>query len=84
MEADCQDCQTCAFDSLCMTQYADCQAEPQCIALDECVSACREGDDACVQACVDANPNGADPLLALLECIFCDACYVTCDGASNC
>ncbi len=82
-EADCDACQTCSFDWDCGSQYSECQAEPECLALNF-VNDCAAADDTCIQACVDANPNGVDPLVSLIDCIYCDACYETCDGASNC
>ena len=81
-EADCEACQTCSFDSVCTTQAAECAAEPECLSLNDCANACPARDDACVQACVDANPSGVDPLVALIDCVYCDACLVTCDGAA--
>lgn len=82
-EPDCSACQTCAFDADCSAEAADCTAEPECLSLNECTNACAAYDDACIQACVDANPNGVDPLSALIDCVYCDACYVTCDGISG-
>jgi len=82
MQRDCAACQTCAFDLDCICQHNDCEAEPECLALNDCANACAANDQACVDACVDANPNGVNPLLALIDCIYCDACYVTCDGAN--
>jgi hypothetical protein len=83
MEADCTACQTCAFDADCSTEASNCGSEPECLSLNDCLGDCAPDDDACVQACNDANPNGVDPLGALVDCIYCDACFVTCDGAGN-
>jgi hypothetical protein len=41
------------------------------------------GGPECVQNCVKANPIGARTYAPLVKCVYCDACYVDCDGAAQ-
>ncbi|NUO47732.1 MAG: hypothetical protein HOV80_02625 [Polyangiaceae bacterium] len=81
-EATCNDCQACSFGADCATQYDACGNNPECFALNDCLNLCQ--DQACIDQCVTDHAAGVDDLLGLIDCIYCDACYVTCDGAASC
>lgn len=77
---DCASCQTCAVTSACAAEYDACQANPDCVALNGCLNGC--ADTTCQQACTDSYPGGAAALQAAATCVYCTACYVSCNGAA--
>jgi hypothetical protein len=67
-------CQQCIAASCC-TESSDCGLDPDCAALETCVSLCA-GDAACVSKCRSSLPLGVskfDPL-AMCESTNCSAC----------
>jgi hypothetical protein len=73
----CDTCQQCAMNGgPCSDEIDACFANVDCSAFLDCLSAC--GDDVCMNACVDAHPNGLPLYDAVGTCVFCDACPLTC------
>jgi hypothetical protein len=74
---DCASCATCAITADCGQQYAQCQANPDCNSIVQCVTGC--GTDAgCVQDCASQSPGGAADFEPLAACVLCDACPSDC------
>ena len=75
-------CQGCALDTECNAALVACQDEPAqaCLDLNKCRLDCPDGPDfeACIAACDAQHPAGAALLNALLVCVFCQACPVSC------
>ena len=59
-DTTCDDC----MNTYCYTECMACVNESQCLDLSSCIANC--ADDACAETCVDAYPNGVDPLMNLL------------------
>jgi len=76
---DCQTCADCAFTDLCANEVGACVAAPECLSYNDCMSGCQ--DQACVDACAQAYPLGAQLYDALSQCILCDACVDDCAGS---
>jgi hypothetical protein len=53
-----------------------------CVDLANCLNGCA-GDTACQQQCVQTHQGGAQAYNTLAMCVVCDACYTSCDGASQ-
>ena len=79
-QGDCGACQNCALEGLCSSYMEACQASADCQSFFECVNSCT--DQTCFDACVAQYPTGASMYDDLALCVFCDACYNDCDGAS--
>jgi hypothetical protein len=77
----CDECQQCAFAADCSSEADACAGNPECLALNMCIGMCPANDQACVDQCFADHPEGEADLGALAQCVFCDACFVTCDGA---
>jgi hypothetical protein len=71
-------CNECLTDSCCL-EIGQCEGDPACAALSDCVGACG-GDAACVNQCVNAHPTGLDKLKAVLSC---DASHCASDCAGD-
>lgn len=52
---------------LCEETYNVCLDNEECLGLMACISQCST-DDACIETCKDAYPEGEDDFLAFLEC----------------
>lgn len=77
---DCDACRACSqapFEQ-CNRLALDCEAQPECPALAECLERCATDDSDCVRACVVDHPSGREPLIDLVLCHVCDACLRDC------
>ena len=72
----CDSCQQCAMNGTCAASIDACFNDTQCYALIECMNGC--ADEVCFQSCADSNPGGLGLYNAVGECIYCDACPLTC------
>lgn len=80
---NCQTCGDCAQADTCVLESTICGIDPECsVDFYGCIQPC--ADDACIQACVDAYPIGAQEYIDLLSCVICVACTSDCDAAANC
>lgn len=61
-------CDTCAKQNCCQ-QIIDCDNEPDCRALQDCIEPCDQNDFSCIGLCQLAHPNGSDALLAVGSCV---------------
>jgi hypothetical protein len=87
--ADCPACQGCSFDGACADEAAACGANPDCLALSDCVNDCytaceMDPDPMCYETCVNGAggciemfPNGVDDLNTVYTCIL-EQCPTTC------
>jgi hypothetical protein len=74
-------CDAC-LEMRCAAQLDACDANAECLALDDCSYACAETDDACYDACDAAHPAGLSALMAIFDCM--DAsCVAECGGADD-
>ncbi len=75
-------CQGCALETECHAELVACTDEPSnaCLDLNKCRLDCPDGPDleTCIAACDAQLPAGVPLLDALLVCIFCEACPVSC------
>ncbi|MCC6551914.1 MAG: hypothetical protein IT372_02685 [Polyangiaceae bacterium] len=69
-----QPCSYCLAES-CDDEMNACLADPECVALYNCLDGCAPVDLACQQGCYDAHGAGVPKLQDLLECA-----YSVCDG----
>jgi len=60
-------CQKCLYTE-CSNEMNACLANPECVALVQCIQACAPGDMACGQACADEHPSGLLQAVALRNC----------------
>lgn len=60
-------CDTCAKQNCCR-QITDCDDEPDCRALQDCIAPCDQEDIFCILLCQQTHPNGSDALLAVGNC----------------
>lgn len=82
----CNACVSCAALGPCSTQTNRCDASTLCTAFAECLNACGNmGGDvpACIDGCVDTNPEGASVFEIGQNCQFCE-CPNNCDSFDNC
>ena len=59
-----------------------CENDFDCLDLLICLSNCNPGDQACADACGMQYQAGIPLYNALADCVFCQACYFDCNGAS--
>ncbi len=77
----CDSCGNCAVGGQCAAAANSCSSNQSCSALLDCLGAC--ADQACADACANSNPSGMTLYMAVITCVLCDACPVSCDGASS-
>ena len=77
---DCASCQDCSFNGPCFLETQACTNNQDCIDLINCLGECF--DQACYDECSMQYAGGLDDYSNLVYCVFCDACYFSCDGAS--
>jgi len=75
----CAACQQCAVTGMCSAAYGACQSNAECVALNGCLNGCM-GDAACEDGCKTAHPMGQSDLANAANCVYCQACYMTCNG----
>lgn len=86
----CDACVNCAIGGLCAESYDAFVNDPGAPPWIDCVfgdgspqnPGCQ--DDACIQACNMQYPGVQELYFAVLQCLFCQACYQNCDGPTNC
>lgn len=76
-QGDCTACITCSIapGAACEDEENACGAEPDCVALADCLQGCF--DQACVDTCENNHPTGAPLLLAFSQCIGTE-CPISC------
>lgn len=88
------DCISCAFAGACSDQLQACGVEPDCCTPQAdgscgtdsfvgCIGACAQGDQACLDTCVQTYATGAALYNELLICAVCDQCPIDCDGPGS-
>jgi hypothetical protein len=74
---DCGSCSQCADGSVCLLQSFDCQFDPDCSTILCCAANCL--DNACVDACIAADPAGQQLFIDYVNCLACscqNACQI--------
>lgn len=69
-------CKTC-MQTKCSSQLNQCAANPECVALIQCIDPCN--DDACVQNCAQQHPNGVSDVNNIVQCVQTN-CSAECGG----
>ncbi len=82
---DCTLCRTAASTSFgpCTAENAACAPGTACDRFLTCANACAMNDQACVQACATAEPQGQADLATVVQCT-CDDCPTECTGVAAC
>ncbi|MCA9639776.1 MAG: hypothetical protein H6718_10700 [Polyangiaceae bacterium] len=62
-------CLSSCIEGSCCGVGNTCANNSECVALNNCVDACADGDSECIQGCVDAHPNGYDDISAFATCL---------------
>jgi hypothetical protein len=57
-----------------------CETDQSCSALVQCLSTCQ--DQTCADACAAQNPGGQAAYTAVMTCVLCQACRVSCAAES--
>jgi len=71
-------CASCQYKSCC-SEVAICEDDPNCLAINDCVGACKN-DDACVKSCLDrGESHAAKNLVRAATCIQ-SACKSDCEN----
>jgi hypothetical protein len=81
-EAACDDCRACAASERCTSETAQCDADPDCVQLRDCIEACDELPG-CTDECVVDWPEGAVHLTAVRDCALCE-CMSDCGATEAC
>ncbi|MDI1481889.1 hypothetical protein [Polyangium sp. y55x31] len=77
-------CTGCAVKGPCAPAYEGCFGDKSCVEFNMCMAGC-ESDVACQNGCAMGNPLGAERYNALVTCILCESCPISCaDTASIC
>jgi hypothetical protein len=75
------ECGKCWFDSCCET-FHPCNNQPECVAIEDCFSACPGGIASCFEQCFAQHPSFVDLWLADHAC-FTHFCSEPCSGPSR-
>ena len=75
----CSICAECTADGPCMTEYAACQQNPECIDLFTCHRDCLPSDTTCPDACDQTYPGGLAEFGAFRTC-YESECSMACGG----
>ncbi len=67
--AACTQCIQGALTGACSSQLAACQGSADCQAIFTCGQGCPANDSACIQGCINSNPNGKAAFDAITACI---------------
>ncbi|MEZ4228545.1 MAG: trypsin-like serine protease [Polyangiaceae bacterium] len=70
-------CFSCRASS-CRLRTIDCVRNPDCMTIADCVDGC--SDEACITACIDASPSGANDYNSLKSCTCVTECKDVCNG----
>ena len=73
-------CIACAVESTCSLQYNTCVNSQTCLEYNNCINAC--SDQACYDMCDSQYPTGSAQFNDAANCVLCDACPISCDGAN--
>jgi hypothetical protein len=79
----CQACTACAIGGNCASLYMTCEADPECMAIDDCFGNCTPGDTTCQSNCYTIDPNGASEYMAVTNCVDCEQCNTACGLCTN-
>jgi hypothetical protein len=81
---DCGSCIDCSIATECAAEYNGCVNDMECFAFNQCIQDCQNfpDPDACINECVETYPGGYQLYLEAVMCIYCNSCFVSCDGQS--
>jgi hypothetical protein len=69
---DCRACLACSTRSTCNTEQEACDTEPDCVALDACLTACGPDEPNCFFDCHGMHPTGSPLWGDAINCVFCE------------
>jgi hypothetical protein len=75
-------CIGCAFAGPCANQSEACYHDQDCSDYQSCVLDCTKADPACLDACKQQHPTGAEEFEKLYLCAVCGHCANTCPDTS--
>ncbi|WP_437737533.1 latent transforming growth factor beta-binding protein [Sorangium sp. So ce1335] len=75
-------CVACANEGSCADELEACTGNDDCVGFTQCVVSCEDGDDSCLEACVDDHTTGATLYFLYDDCVNCNECYYSCGGES--
>jgi hypothetical protein len=78
---DCQTCGDCAIAGACAPEMNACNVDQDCVALLDCLSTCQ--DQTCANDCASQYPGGQQAYMAMVTCVLCQACPVSCGGQAQ-
>ena len=78
---DCGTCGNCALSGQCQSAVNACNADQNCNALLGCLQNC--ADQTCADACAAQYPGGQAGYTALITCVICNACPVSCQATTS-
>jgi len=68
-------------DQMCVHECTTCEADPECVALFQCVKLCYNAQS-CAQKCIDAHPVGSNDMSLILGCVQ-NSCPTECNSPSG-
>jgi hypothetical protein len=71
-------CVNCAVTTACRDVYEGCFYSTSCVQYAVCVEMCTADDLACVDSCRTAYPGADQTYDALVLCVLCDECSISC------
>ncbi len=78
---DCGTCGNCAIAGACQATMNACESDQNCVALLDCLSTC--ADQTCADGCMTQYPGGQTGYMAVVSCVVCQVCPITCDAAAT-
>ncbi len=78
--SDCNSCLDCAITSSCVSQNAACSENSECMDYWFCMEDCQ--DEYCADQCAAIHPDGKILNDDIFDCVICDSCYHSCNGAA--
>jgi hypothetical protein len=83
--AACKACADFTVANSCGPEGETCAADPECMAIAECVAACNGDADCVYLGCYQGEPPGYDNYyFGVIVCVICTQCTTDCDSATWC
>lgn len=84
LTTSCEKCVNCTVGLVCADQWAKCSAVKSCTDLMYCLASC-QNEQACIDKCLAAYPDGVLLYGETATCVICQACANDCKGLTkNC
>lgn len=80
----CAQCVDCTVGIVCAEEWKKCASVQPCIDLVYCLSSC-QNEQACIEKCLAAYPEGVMLYAETAQCVVCKACPIDCESLTqNC